>query len=205
MNRAAAFAGLTIVVVLVAGIFAYSYFNKPANISDLNPIDDVQTPIWKGTDLELYKVENKYTPNTVYVYDITDNDKPQFYNGPMPLKYRVGYPANGLPGSSYSNEKPLFYNYSDSVTYFVYNGAIVIGAQTQDKNGHVLAEVGNIIFSAENNQQVMEIEEHHYNPDGQTVFKCTSRIDPYTGQKLSESGKIGTKLNDYYFLWPKLY
>jgi hypothetical protein len=205
MTRKIVISALIVMLVLIVSvIFAFNRFEKQPPASNFAPIEDIHTPIWKNTELDLYEVVNKYVPNTIYVYDITVSEKPKFYNGPMPLRYSIGYPTGGLPGYSQPTEKPLFYNYSESITYFVYSGRVIIGAQTQDKEGHIIAEVSNVIFTIENHEQIVEIEEHHYRKDGQTIFKCTGQIDPYTGHKLRENGRIGTKQSDYYFLWPKL-
>ncbi len=193
MKRFLFFIPLFLIVTVISSCISQNGQNEQ--------LEKVKTPIWNITDLEVEKLE-KETP--VYTYEKTiGGKKPPFYKGDMPLRYKVGYPPGGLPGDSYSDERPLFYDFGDFVNYFVYKGSILGGAQTYDREGHLLAEVKAVYyFVTEENQQGIEIEELHYGADGKLVFKSKSQIDSYEGLKLKEKEKLGRKLHDYYFIWP---
>ena len=163
--------------------------------------EQAKTPIWSITDLEVEKLngEDIY----ISIYERTIYERPPFYNGSMPLIFEIGYLPGGLSGNTYSSEKPLFYDFGDFVTYFIYDNGLIVGAQTYDKEGHLIAEVGNIYFYiTEKNEQGIEMEEFHYMSGGELVFKCKSQINPYISMKIKETEKIGVKPRDYYFVWP---
>ena len=172
-------------------------------VESTSSLNQGEAPTWGRADLEVEKLNGQ----EIYIYDVTrDGEKPPFYNGSMPLRFSVGYPPGGPPGFAYSQERPLFHDFDDFVNLFIYRGPVIVGAQTYDKENHLLAEISNIhYFVKEGNKQGMEIEEVHYGPNGQIVFKCTSEIDYYAGIKISEREKVGKKLREYYFIWPSGY
>jgi len=112
------------------------------------------------------------------------------------LEFEAGYPPSGL------GERPLFYDFGDFINYFVYQGTILVGAQTYDKEGNLLAEAIIIrYFITEKGEQGIEVMEIHYAEDN-PVFKCKSLIDPYTGEKIKQMEEVGRRVRDYYFIWP---
>ena len=193
-------ASLIAIVAIAAAVMFVGCVEKETPTS--STLLEIKTPIWNITDLETEKQKGE----KVYIYKVEiKGERPPFYKGSMPLRFKVGYPPGGTPGGSiYSKERPLYYDFGDFANYFVYyKGSIVGGAQTYDNEGHLVAEVSNIyFFTTEENEQGIEIEELHYRPDGKLVFKCKSQIDPYEGLKIKETEKIGRKLRDYYFIWP---
>ncbi len=172
----------------------------PSCIEHDGQLEQVKTPVWNRSDIEIEKTSG----DKIYIYNNKiSGDRPRFYDGVMPFSYKIGYPPYGLPGYAYGSERPLYYDFGNYVTYFVYKGTIVIGAQTFDKEGHLVAEVENIYYYITDEKgQGIDIEEFHYNRDGKLVFKCKSQIDPYKGNKIKEKEKIGNKIRDYYFIWP---
>lgn len=131
----------------------------------------------------------------VVTYKITLFQKPPYYPGDTPVHYlSMKLPnqhlnivvAHGF--DSWSNN----YVYADS-TYFA---GIAAGAQAIDKEGNLLAEARllNIADTA------FEIEEFHYWHD-KVRFYCKS-IFTRRGTKQSESGMLGKKEQDYFFIWP---
>ncbi|MFW6173943.1 MAG: hypothetical protein ACOC5T_09380, partial [Elusimicrobiota bacterium] len=157
---------------------------------------EVKTPIWNETDLELEKLKE----DSIFVYGKKiENKKPPYYRGSMPLKFKVGYPPGGTPGTTYS-ERPLFYNFGDFVNYFIYKGSIIVGSQTYKKD-NLVAEARVTNFTTEEGLPIALIEEFHYE-DGKAVYKCESTIDLRNGLKTDERKVAGKKINEYYFIWP---
>lgn len=106
------------------------------------------------------------------------------------MKFKVGYPPWGLPGYIYTEKRPLFYDFRDFANYFVYQGSILAGAQTYDKEGYLLAEASFSYYVTEEGKQGIEIDETHYGLDGKLVFKRKSQIDPYEGLKQRKKKRL---------------
>lgn len=167
----------------------------------------IKTPCWEKTDLEMEKIktgEHIYGNGRIitYTHSIETKTKIPFYDEKLPLKFNAGYPPGMTPGNSYSIAKPIFYEFKDFTTYYIYDGPLILGSQTYGKNGKLLAEVKSVNFYIINeDQQGIEIEELQYNDSGELVFSCNGQID-YSGYKTKETNKIGRKINNYYFIWP---
>jgi hypothetical protein len=126
--------------------------------------------------------------------------KPPFYRGSMPLKFIsrkqfVG-PNSTITLEHRHAEWTNTYRYEDPVLFY---SGIATESRTTDKEDKVLATAR---LSRLIKGQGIEIEEIHYNTDGQVVFKCTSTIDFGIGFKKTEDVTFGKKQNDYYFVWP---
>lgn len=163
-------------------------------------------PVWQMTDLEQYTQEKLWGgKGTFCLYESEESGQPLFYKGSIPLNYRIAYAPERCPGSG-SGELPTFYEFEDFENYFIYQGPIIVGAQTYQREPQglrLVAEVSNInYFVTDDNEQGLEIEELHYNSQGKLTFKCKSQIDFDTGFKINESEKSGEKEEDYYFIWP---
>jgi hypothetical protein len=190
-----------IVTILLLAICTLVGSSCTAQATQDPRLAQIKTPFWTSNDLEI----NKISYEKYFVYDEETNQKPPFYKDSMPLKYSVGFPPGGLPGYSYGSEKPLFYEFDDFTVYFIYEGAIVIGAQAYDEKKQLLAEVTNIYFYArEDMKQGIDIEELHYDTTGKLIYKCRSVIDPFEKYKTEEKEQIGKKTRDYFFIWPGL-
>jgi hypothetical protein len=157
------------------------------------------TPFWKPSDLE---VSNLKEGQSAYQYVVTTHDKPPYYSGSMPLEYKVAYPPWGLPGYAFQSEIPLYFQFREFSSYFVYDGSILKGARATDSNGNVVAEARLRYFVSGDQAQGIEAEEVYYDTGGRPVFHCKSTIDANSGHKVNESHKEGKKRRDYFFVWP---
>ena len=107
-------------------------------------------------------------------------EMPPFYKESPPLQYVLGE----TPGRGYAfnNPVPLFYEFPDFTTSFVFSkSGIVGGARTVSKDGRVLAEA-TVNYSISNSsdgatQQGIELEEFHDGEDGRLIFTENSKID----------------------------
>lgn len=160
---------------------------------------DGTTPFWKSSDLEVSKLKEG---ESEYQYAVTTENKPPFYDGVMPLEYRVAYPPRGLPGYALQSEIRLYFEFREFRTYFIYDGPILMGARATDNEGNVVAEARLRYFVSEDQTQGIEAEEVHYEAGGQPAFHCKSIIEASSGHKVNEKDKEGRKRRDYFFIWP---
>ena len=160
-----------------------------------NELQETEIPIWNSTDIEIEKLEPE-TP--IYVYTQKVNKNSLFSKD---IEFEVGYPPGGIPGYMYSSERPLYYDFGSYITFFIYKGTIIIGAQTYNKEKDLIAEAEVHYFITKENEQGIELKEIHY-ADGKPIFKCKSLIDPYTGDKIKQIDEKGRKTRDYYSIWP---
>lgn len=173
---------LAIVIIGFVAIFAGCIMKETPVLS--------KTPIWNVTDLEVEKLR-KETPIYIYSHKIT---KSSLFS--KEIEFKAGYPPSG-----FEEKRPLFYDFDDFVSYFVYDGTVLVGAKTYDKEGHLLAEAEVHYFISERNEQGIEIEEIHY-AENKPIFRSKSLIDPYTGENIKRLEEVGNKVKDYYFIWP---
>jgi len=185
------------------------------NYNDLENADDSEeavvqqnTPIWADKDLAAAKVINESEENAEMAhYERTIELKPKFYEGPMPFKYDVIYAPGKAPyedGGILSNRAlPLYYDFGGFVNFFVSDESneSVIGACT--KENKILVAEARLFSDGSNSDGKLEIEEFHYNSDGNLIFQCKSQFDPI-GFKIAETEATGIKIKDYYFLWPAM-
>lgn len=167
---------------------------------DITLIPHLTTPIWSSSEVEAAKIEEG-EPISLHEVEWDSETKPPFYTGRMPLKYKVGYHSWGFPVIRLM--KPLFYDFGSFTNWFIYQGITVIGAQTRDRNGTLLAESKLCYFPTEQVKPRIEAEEIHYNAEEKPIFYCVSEIDAATGEKTKEKEMKGKKVNEYYFVWPR--
>lgn len=184
----------SIISISVFVVFAFSYnWHQDRFQQPVAEIEEKFTPIWYGK----YK-EREEAP--VLAEEKLLNRRPTFYQGQMPLKFKVAKGEN----------HPLSYSFGDFQNFFIYHSAselnygIAEGAYTIDKSGRLVAEARLLPLVFVGNRQLVgiNIEEFHYGLNGELTFKCESRIDFPFGFKRTETNVVGKKERDYYFLWP---
>ena len=152
----------------------------------------------KGPDLP--KADDTNDACDIIVYEMTQHQKPKFYQGALPFKYIAGKKRIG-PNETYA----VYHRFEGWWTTFFYSdvrmkfSGIAEGARTIDANGRILAEAKMSQLLLGNG---VEIEEFHYGADGNVRFYCKSRISFGLNEKESETDVRGKKERDYYFLWP---
>lgn len=128
--------------------------------------------------------------------------RPPFYKGPLPLTYSVG--EAGIPGLSvtftmdfgeWHNE--FIYLDLNKANYILANGA----RATDGKTGRVLAEA-KLIEPFIGTPKPLIVEERHFGEDGKVLFRSKSSFEKSNGFKISEGETTGTKVRDYFLLWP---
>jgi len=159
---------------------------------------DAPYPIWN-----LDQVDVLNTKQSLVMYSVTLNERPPFYKGDMPLEYdRVETPGRGY---LYGSPKILTQEFNDFKNLFVYNGPILNGVVTIDKDRIMVAEGKFSYFAKELEKGVhaqgINLEEFHYDR-GQLIFHCNSDINPIDGYKLKEKNVQGKKQKEYYFILP---
>lgn len=131
----------------------------------------------------------------VLVSDHTLNEKPPFYNGRMPLRYRSGgIPLGGI------GVLVLWHEFDDYKIEFK-QGAMVESATAKDASGHLLAK----LRFADLKGQRARFHETHYARDGSVEFECLSTFVPKIPQlafKTEESEQKGKKRTEYFFMLP---
>lgn len=184
---------ILVVVVLSSCIGPASEEELQKESDRLRNEENISMPIWNTTDVKLMQLE-KGSP--IYTYNVKTDQRPPFYKGSMPLEYSVVYPPWGI------NEYPLVHDFKDFRNYFVYQGTILVGAQTYNSDGSiVLADIRLHYSITEDKKQRITAKEFHYK-DGKLIFESNSEFDAYEGVKTKEIEKIGNKIRDYYFIMP---
>ena len=151
-------------------------------------------PIWKAEDLEI----NRYRGDRV-LYDHQMFDKPDFYNGKMPLEFTSSETLGR--GHTYGNPIILSHKFKEHTNYFLYdNGVILKGAVAID-NGNTMVAEAEVHYSILDSAQQISMEEFHYS-GGLLVYHCNSEIDPSVGTKKKEFNQSGRKQKDYFFILP---
>jgi len=106
----------------------------------------------------------------------------------------------------------VYYNFGDFQVNFIYQEMPMMligmaeGAWVTDRSGKLLAEARMTrLLGGENKQlQGIEIEEFHYRDNGKLIFYCKSEIVLPTAFKEKETGQIGKKAKEYFFIWPMM-
>ena len=158
---------------------------------------EIQVPIWKLEDVAK-EMEPARTRSTMLTEPLP------FYQGEKPLNFetRTEVVGMGLDTVLYHDFRHLnfrnSYIYPELIERLHRNPR---GARTTDlSSGRLLAEARKLSSSG---QQMVEIEEFHYNDNGILIFTCKSTINS-RGYKVKERDVIGTKEREYYFMWPSL-
>ncbi len=192
-------AALIIVIIVVGAVVVYvtTMPSTPLTTQQSIQLTGIKTPAWNQEDLQATKLM-KANITRVTTYDVQHLLKPPFYSGSVPFYYKEG------KYSSFGIEQTVYQDFGSFKTDFIYGNAVtIIGAQTVNNDGNLLAEVCNITYHfGENDSAPVVFTEIHYRSNGQPIFSCTSQIDG--GQKITETNIIGTKIRDYYFLWPDI-
>ncbi len=135
-------------------------------------------------------------------------EKPQFYNGKMPLILIAG--IEKFSNNPYQPKSVSFYGfeewnvfYSLRTTMRIPRWAIALGHGSIRAKAKLLEMTGN----------QFEVLELHYGPpycplaggrssvSGPPIFKCKSTYDIQTGFKINETEVVGTKEREYFYIW----
>lgn len=141
----------------------------------------------------------------VIVYRVNIHSRNKL-DGGKPLKFDMGVCFIG------QNEKlTLFYRFRDHINDFDYNNPTLLyagvaeSATTRDNEGKVraAAKLQRFINDEEDGKTVgVEVEETHLDSKGNALFKTISQYELSTGFKRFEKIKYGSKLNEYFSVWP---
>ncbi len=188
-------------------IFSTEEYKKKLNKKDIaKKIQKIDPHIWNYEDLEAVKVlENSEEDEKYLVYSKEFYQKPKFYKGDFPLTFKIIY-ASGFFSSEELGitAKPLCYIFEDFTNFFIYKHKASIKGVCAVMDDKVLAETKAIkTFNADFHPIWFEAEESHYNSDGKMIFECKSQYD-YDGFKVSETGMVGEKKTEYFFIWPDI-
>ena len=142
------------------------------------------------------------------VYRQTIFRRPPFYKGQMPLTFQAGKRVRG----PMTEMIVLYHDFGSFKNTFAYGqsqlavAGIPDGAVTKDPSGTLLAEAHLAELSTGTGRQLdgAWITEVHYYPGGKVRFRCRSFIAIPDCFKTRETQTVGTKLEDYYFIWPLL-
>jgi tetratricopeptide (TPR) repeat protein len=134
-----------------------------------------------------------------YRYSLSADGAP-FYKGGPELDYVVGKSLD---------EEVLFFEFPTFTTKFALDQRSgIFAARTIAKDGKFKADVTDVrLFVKQRpdgqNEQGVEIREHHYDSSGRVTFASWSEIDYYSGFKVLEREVCGQKKEEFYFVWPK--
>ncbi len=183
---------------------------------DESLLREIETPMWSSSSIQDLYPDDIKDDDKLVISEKTVSKQPLFCNKPVPFKFKIGYKQNIYNES----EKLLeFYDFGDSTVYYMCKGSKAVGAFAIEGSGFVggipydkypvffLAEARIIEPYGpfeENEEPKLEIEEFHYKSANHLVFRCMSQFDD-DGLKISETGIIGEKETDYFFLWPTEY
>ncbi len=160
-------------------------------------------PVWDSEDLLITRVVNEYGEDAqVAQYETSVVMEPKYYTDSMPLSYTVAYApekASGSFGVVSMSGLPMIYKFDNFINLFISDESdlYVIGASTIEGK-KVVAEAK--LLPNDGSDQ-LQIEEFHYNSDEDLIFYCKNQFDSL-GFKVSETEIKGTKIKDYYFIWP---
>lgn len=166
-------------------------------------IDQSHEFVWDKEDLLIIKVASEEGEDAqVAQYETSVVMEPKYYTGSMPLSYTVAYAPEKAPGSFGAvsmSGLPMIYEFDNFTNLFISDESdlYVIGASTIEGE-KIVAEAK--LLSNDGSDQ-LQIEEFHYNSDENLIFYCKSQFDSL-GFKVSETEAKGTKIKDYYFIWP---
>ena len=158
-----------------------------------SPILNIERPKLADTD----PIDDR---SAIVVYKMTQHRKPKFYDGNVPFEYEAGKRRMGL------NEMyTVYHQFPGWTTVFIYDdpdmkfSGIAQGARVIRRDGRILAEakMSNLLHGSG-----IEVDEFHYDDDGNARFYCRSQFAFGLGEKQSESLVQGVKARDYFFLWP---
>lgn len=161
-----------------------------------------KTPIWNLDDVKV-----KHFEGDILLYKTTHPVRPPFYEGDLPLTYEkmigelpsIPSPERIVLSHAFDRFGNLFIYKNNA---FRFRSGVPDGAITMDMDGNILAEARFLQFvEGENNVQLVEIEEFHYNNNGELIFYCKSLID-HRCFKVEEVESFGKKERDYYFVYP---
>lgn len=179
----------TLLVVLSIGC------EKPGSPSSGQTTTAVSRP-------DVGEMEMEKSGNARYLtYETTVHIKPTFYTGSMPFSYM----SVRRIISSDNDMIEAMHEFAQWKTRFAYNdvalrySGIADAARTIDTSGRVIAEAK--LFEIVKGQG-FEIEEYHYNNNGDVSFYAKSFIEFTSGMKKNEIVTKGMKQTDYYFIWP---
>ena len=196
------------IVVLLLIAFVSSSCQNEANKENrtLKPIrpaglDTIITPIWSDADFS--------SPlKALMTMQVTSNTRPPYAPGQgrfqySALKMPMGGGFGGPIYMTYFYKIDLFtteFSYANSRSFL----GLPSGARTLDASNRLRAEAKIKKLIKEEGQPLtaIEIEEFHYNEQGELIFTCISRVEPGREWKTSEYNTIGTKERDYYPVWP---
>ncbi|MGB2843028.1 MAG: hypothetical protein WBC40_11250 [Halobacteriota archaeon] len=170
------------------------------NTGQKSELQQINTPNWSEEDLEAYKILTENPDEHLRTIERTQIIELPFYDGPLPMVSKMVV-------------KPMYAGMSLIITqdfegftnYFVYNNVTLKisgtaeGAVTIDDANQVIAEARFLRYIK--GKGIVEIEEFHYGPDGELIFKCKSQIS-FAGVKVNQTEDIGKKERDYYFFYP---
>ena len=188
-------------VTILSGAIVYYLFTYGTNKTQTPQpisISDIKTPIWTKSDLEATKLSQRGDEDSITTTTCTIDIKPKFYSGSVPFSFKAG--IYYWPGPSLE-QQTIYYDFGNYKTYFVCSGTASVGAQTYDNQNRLIAEAKLVRYiSYQLVGSSVIIDEIHYDSNGQPIFKCTSQID--SGFKTNELNVVGTKIIDYYSVWP---
>jgi len=165
--------------------------NKGIPQIEINRLNSIKVPIWKESDIK-WDIQDSYT------YEKYDTRNPPYYNNDPPFSYLIGKYESII----------VFHKFRNFINIFVDPISLIKGAITKSlTNNKIVAEAKiryytTKIPNSNKYRQERELEEYHYDENGDLIFHCKSLIDPYSGFKIKEMEMIGKKEIDYYFLWP---
>lgn len=153
--------------------------------------------LWNASDTELMK----YDPDAMlYECQLTFDVTSPFYNGEQPLTILSLEDPNAPLGNIIIAE-----SFSSFTNLYVYdNLATMVGAQTIDAQGRIVADVFieyPLLDVIDTDEAHWYLHEVHYNRYGEIQFTSKSEMDSQ-GFKINESKTTGEKKNEYYFSMP---
>jgi hypothetical protein len=145
----------------------------------------------------------QYTKTGLAEIEVTEHYRPPFYRGPMPLKYRTGqhdFGGSTIRWTVWSDFGTFKVDYAPGSQRRVEGFGVSVpgNGRALDPRGRLLAEARGIGLKK---AVGFELEETHYSADMVPIFKCRSFID-FDGHKVQEIVLMGTKVSEYFFVWP---
>jgi len=162
-----------------------------------------KVPIWSEQDFEETMSELNWVCSGTSFLARTDNiPELLFTDQPLPTMRQV-YTDCDYTSAVYVAMYDIE-GYERFQNFFIYASIydIPVGAKTLNWRNHLVAEARflGIIEDKSDEYLAFEIEEFHYDINGNLVFKCISLI--VGGSKYEETMTMGKKIQDYYFYWP---
>jgi hypothetical protein len=132
----------------------------------------------------------------VLVYETELHQRPPFYKGPMPLRYRAGKRSLGM-----GMDIVYWHEFAGWRNSFSYSGVMILeSARATGGSGQLVAEATMVRIDREARRIIFR--ERHYSSDGRVAFECLGSYSIGLGFKLSETETRGTKTREFFFILP---